>query len=87
MNRITTGVNATINISAPPHSLQISMSIRFENHMGGAIPVRRLERVTDIAVRCEGKPLFRDGRTTDVAAQPFQLLAFIGPDRHAACTR
>ena len=60
---------------------------RLEDDVGGPIPVRRLERVANVAVRRERQPFFRDRRTGDVAAQPFQLLAFICLGRHAGVQR
>ena len=67
----------------------------FENHMRSAMPkalatlagqafaVRCLELVPDIAIRCQCKPLFRHCPTTDVAAKPFRLLAFLRLGGHA----
>jgi len=46
--------------------------------MGGAIAVRRLERVTDVAIGRERQALFRDCRAADGTAQPFQLVALMG---------
>ena len=59
---------------------------RFEDHMGGAVPVRRLELVTDVTIRCQTQPLLGYRRAADVAAQPFELLAFI-PDPLSRCVR
>jgi hypothetical protein len=55
--------------------------------VGSAILVRRLELVTDIAVRGQRQPLFRHCRAADVAAQPFQLLAFMGLSRYPGMQR
>ena len=53
-----------------------------EEDVRGPVPVRRLELIADVAVGRQRQALFRDRRSGDVAAQPFQLLAFIGPRRH-----
>jgi len=50
--------------------------------VGRAIPVRCLQLIPHIAIRREPQALFRDRRAADVAAQPLQLVAFIGPRRH-----
>ena len=41
---------------------------RLEDDMGGAIAVRRLELVADVAMGRERQALFRDRRATDGAA-------------------
>ncbi len=53
-----------------------------EDDMRGAIPTRRLELVTNITIRREQQPLFRDRRPGNIATQPLQLVALIGPRRH-----
>jgi len=51
--------------------------------MGGAIAVRRLERVTNVAVRGDRQAPLCHRRASDVATQPLQLLALMGPGRDA----
>ena len=55
---------------------------RLEDDMGGAIPVGRLELVTDLAIGGQRQAFFRHCWTADVPAEPFQLLAFIRPRHH-----
>jgi len=43
--------------------------------------------VTDVAISGERQALFRNRRPADVPAQPFELLAFIRPGRHARVQR
>jgi len=50
---------------------------RLEDDVRGAVAVRGLELVADVAVRRARQALLRDGRTADVAAQPLELLALI----------
>jgi len=50
--------------------------------MCGAVPVRRLELVSNVALRRERQPLLGHRASADVAAQPFQLLAFMSPGHH-----
>ncbi len=52
-----------------------------KNSVLGAIAVRRLELVTNVAIGRERQALFRHRSPGDVAAQTFQLLAFIRPGR------
>ena len=54
---------------------------RLDDDVGGSISVRRLELVTHVAMGRERQPLFRHRRPSNVAAQTFQLVAFIGPGR------
>ena len=46
---------------------------RFEDDMGGAIAVRRLELVTDVAIGRERQALFRDRRAAADAIVPKRL--------------
>ena len=50
--------------------------------MRGAVTVRRLELVANVAIRRERQSLLGYRRAADVAAQSFEFLAFIGPGRH-----
>jgi len=50
-----------------------------EDHMRGAIPVRRLQLVANVAIGRERQPRCRHRWTAGVAAQTFQLVAFMGP--------
>ena len=54
-----------------------------EDDVRRAVSVRRLQLVSDLAVRCERQALFRDRRPADVPAPPLELLALIRPRRHA----
>ncbi len=56
---------------------------RLEDDAGRAVAVSRLQRVADASVRSERQALLRHRRAADVAAQPFELLAFIHARRHA----
>ena len=58
--------------SQPGHEVQ-----GVEDDMGGAVPVRCLQLVADVAVGGEGEPLFRDCRAGDVSAQPLQLSSLV----------
>ena len=49
----------------------------FEDDVRRAITVRVLQRVADIAIGGERQALLCDHRPTDVATQPFELLALI----------
>lgn len=50
---------------------------RFENDVGGAVAVRGLERVADVALGRERESLDRHGRTGNVAAESFQFIALM----------
>ena len=54
-----------------------------EDNVRGAVSVRRLQLVPDVAVRRERQSLLRNRRPADVATQPFELLTLIRPRRHA----
>ena len=56
---------------------------RLEEHMRGAVRVGRLQLVAYQAARGERQALLRERRAADVAAQPLELAALIGPRRHA----
>jgi len=53
----------------------------------GAVAVRGLQRVADVAARGEEQALFLHRCTADVATQPFEFLALIGLDRDAGVQR
>jgi hypothetical protein len=50
---------------------------RLEDDVGGAVAVRGLQLVEDVAVRRARQALLGNRRTADVAAQPVELLALI----------
>lgn len=54
-----------------------------EDDVCRAVAVRCLQLVTDVPIGRQRQALFRDGRPTDVAAEPFELLALIRTGRHA----
>lgn len=58
-----------------------------EDYMRSAITVRGLELVTNIPTWCQRQPLFRNRRPGNVATQPLQLLALVGPRRHPGMQR
>jgi hypothetical protein len=53
-----------------------------EDDVHRAIAVRPPQLVPDVPVRRQRQAIFRDGRPTDVSAQPFELLALIRPRRN-----
>jgi len=63
------------------------IQVGFEDDMGRAVTVRRLQLVTDIAVRRERQTPFRDRRAADIPAQPLELLALVGARRMAAAPK
>lgn len=50
---------------------------RLKDDVCCAVSVRRLQPVTDVAVRRKRQTPLRDRRSTDVPAEPFELLALI----------
>jgi len=61
---------------------------RFEDDMGGAIAVRCLELVADVAIGGERQALFRDRRAADVTAQPLEpplMMHYLRPGTPAFC--
>ena len=52
----------------------------FEDDMGGAVPVRCLERIAHISLTCQSQAFDRYRRTGDIAAQPLQLSPLVGFD-------
>ena len=61
--------------------------LRLERHMRRAIPVRRLQRIANLALRSQRQPLRRHRRAADVAAQPLELAALLGLRRYARVQR
>ncbi len=55
-----------------------------EDDVRRAVSVRRLQQVTDVAVRRERQALLGNCRPTDVSAEPFELLALIRSRRNAS---
>ncbi len=51
--------------------------------MSGAVAVAAFEPQHDLADAVAFRPFIRNGRAADVAAQPFALVALVGPHRHA----
>ncbi len=47
--------------------------------MGGAIAIRGIELEAHLAGRGAVQAIVPQGRTRDVAAQPFELLSLLGP--------
>ena len=56
---------------------------RLEGNVCRAVSVRRLQLVSDVAVRRERQALLGNCRPTDVSADPFEHLALICSRRHA----
>ena len=54
-----------------------------EDDMGGAVAIGGLQLVAHLSTGRSRQALFRYRRAADVAAQPFQLVPFIGLGRHA----
>jgi len=52
--------------------------------MGGAVAVRRLQLVANVAIGRKRQPLLEYRRAADIAAQAFELLTFIGPSRFSS---
>lgn len=52
---------------------------RLKDHMSRPVPVRRLQRVAHLTLSGERQPPGGDRRPGDVATQPLDLLALIGP--------
>ncbi len=59
------------------HSLQEFQ--RGHHEMGGPIPVRGFELEDNLAGLGTAQAFVAQGRARDVAAQPFELLALLGP--------
>ena len=58
-----------------------------EHNMRGAIPIRRLQSVVDEPLGGERETFCADGRSRDVAAQPFEFVALVGGGDHAGMQR
>lgn len=58
---------------------------RGHDEMGGPIPVRGFELEDDLAGRRAVHPFMAQGRTRDVAAQPFEGVPLLGAARNAVC--
>ena len=54
-----------------------------EDHVGGAVPIGRLQSVVNVALGRERKSLAADCGPRDVTAQPFEFGALIGGSDHA----
>ena len=60
---------------------------RLEDNVRDAIAVRRFKLVAHRAIAQQRQPLFRNRRPPNIAAQTFQLLAFVSPGRDPGMQR